>query len=325
MKIAHLISSKVFAGIEQHVYELASKMADISEQVIICDTDIHDQMKDVQTVSLNIGSRYSPLNTYKLIKYLQENNISILHCHGAKASTIGKGIRYFSKVKIVATIHGHKKNNKAFTNMDAVIGVNRSLIKEISNGKYIPNWYNPSHSGQASTRNGPIIAVGRLEPVKGFDLLIKSWVNINQALEIIGSGPEEEYLLKLISTLNLKKKISIITDCDYNSIEEKYKNASGLVISSRREGGPRVLLEAINHEVPVLGSRVGIMEDLIVNELLSEPNDQESLQSLLEEMVPMLPQMNLEAVKMALVEGYSITNAAEKIKDIYTDLLNASL
>ena len=84
-------------------------------------------------------------------------------------------------------------------------------------------------------------------------------------------------------------------------------------------------MEAINHEIPVVGSRVGIMEDLIVNELLSEPNDQESLQSLLEEMVPMLPQMNLEAVKMALVEGYSITNAAEKIKDIYTDLLNASL
>ena len=70
MKIAHLISSKVFAGIEQHVYELASKMADISEQVIICDADIHEQMKDVQTVSLNIGSRYSPLNTYKLIKNL---------------------------------------------------------------------------------------------------------------------------------------------------------------------------------------------------------------------------------------------------------------
>ena len=150
-------------------------------------------------------------------------------------------------------------------------------------------------------------------------------MNINQALEIIGSGPEEEYLLKLISTLNLKKKISIITDCDYVSIEEKYKNASGLIISSLREGGPRVLLEAINHEIPVVGSRVGIMEDLIVNELLSEPNDQESLQSLLEEMVPMLPQMNLEAVKMALVEGYSITNAAEKIRDIYIDLLNASL
>ena len=150
-------------------------------------------------------------------------------------------------------------------------------------------------------------------------------MNINQTLEIIGSGPEEEHLLQLISTLNLEKKINIITDCDYNSIEEKYKNASGLIISSLREGGPRVLLEAINHEIPVLGSKVGIMEDLIVNELLSEPNDQESLQSLLEEMVPMLPQMNLEAVKMALVEGYSISNAAEKIKNIYTDLLNASL
>ena len=120
------------------------------------------------------------------------------------------------------------------------------------------------------------------------------------------------------------KNITLIFD-SFHDIEEKYKNASGLIISSLREGGPRVLLEAINHEIPVLGSKVGIMEDLIVNELLSEPNDQESLQSLLEEMVPMLPQMNLEAVKMALVEGYSISNAAEKIKDIYTDLLNASL
>ena len=68
MKIAHLISSKVFAGIEQHVYELALRMADVSEQIIICDKDIHDQMKGIETVSLNIGSRYSPLNTYKLIK-----------------------------------------------------------------------------------------------------------------------------------------------------------------------------------------------------------------------------------------------------------------
>lgn len=325
MKIAHLISSKIFAGIEQHVYELASNMTDVSEQVIICDEAIHEEMQGMQTVSLNIGSRYSPINTYKLIKYLKENNISILHCHGAKASTIGKGVKYFSKVKIVVTIHGHKKNNKAFTKIDAVIGVNRNLIKDISNGSYISNWYNPSHSGQTSTRDGPIIAVGRLEKVKGFDLLIKSWVNINQDLEIIGSGPEEKHLHQLISNFNLGKRISIVTDCNYNSLQEKYKNASGLIISSLREGGPRVLLEAINHEIPVLGSKVGMMEDLVIKELLSEPNNQESLQMLLEEMIPMLPQLNMEAVKKALIENYSITAATKKIQKIYADLLNASL
>ena len=40
MKIAHLISSQIFAGIEQHVFELSSFMSDVSDQVIICDESI---------------------------------------------------------------------------------------------------------------------------------------------------------------------------------------------------------------------------------------------------------------------------------------------
>ena len=114
MKIAHLVSSQIFAGIEQHVYELSSSMSDASDQVIICDESIHHHMGGMKTQSLSIGSRYSPLNTYKLIKFLNQNNISILHCHGAKASSIGKGVKIFSNIKIVSTIHGHKKNNNAY-------------------------------------------------------------------------------------------------------------------------------------------------------------------------------------------------------------------
>ena len=129
MKIAHLVSSQIFAGIEQHVYELSSFMSNVSDQVIICDEEIHHHMDRIKATDLNIGSRYSPLNTYKLIKFLKKNNVSILHCHGAKASTIGKGVKIFSNIKVVATIHGHKKNNIAFTNMDAVIGVNKLLIE----------------------------------------------------------------------------------------------------------------------------------------------------------------------------------------------------
>ena len=252
MKIAHLISSQIFAGIEQHVFELSSFMSDVSDQVIICDESIRHYMVGMQTKSLNIGSRYSPLNTYKLIKFLNAHNISILHCHGAKASFIGKGVKIFSKIKIVSTIHGHKKNNNSFASMDAVIGVNKLLLKDIPKGTYIPNWFNPSHEGKRSSRSGSIIAIGRLEKVKGFDQLIKSWANIKENLEIIGSGPEEQQLTQLIHDLNLADRIKIVTNCDYDSIESKYKTASGLIVSSHREGGPRVLLEAINHEIPVL-------------------------------------------------------------------------
>ena len=324
MKIAHLISSQIFAGIEQHVYELSSFMSDVSDQVIICDESIQHHMGRMKTQSLDIGSRYSPLNTYKLIKFLNQNNVSILHCHGAKSSTIGKGVKIFSNIKVVSTIHGHKKNNNAFTNLDAVIGVNKLLIENIPKGTYIPNWFNPSHAGERSSRTGPIIAIGRLEPVKGFNQLIKSWINIQEDLEIIGSGPEEKNLHQLIHDLNLSDRIKIVTNCNYNSIEKKYKTTSGLIVSSHREGGPRVVLEAINHEIPVLGSRVGIIPDLIPSECLSEPGNQESLQALLEEMVPLLAQLNMEGIKAALIENYSITSAAKKTKEIYDALLKAS-
>ena len=324
MKIAHLVSSQIFAGIEQHVYELSSFMSDVSDQVIICDESIHHHMGRMKTQSLDIGSRYSPLNTYKLIKFLNQNNVSILHCHGAKASTIGKGVKIFSNIKVVSTIHGHKKNNNTFTNLDAVIGVNKLLIENIPKGTYIPNWFNPSHAGERSSRTGPIIAIGRLEPVKGFNQLIKSWINIQEDLEIIGSGPEEQNLHQLIHNLNLSDRVKIVTNCDYSSIEEKYKTTSGLIVSSHREGGPRVVLEAINHEIPVLGSKVGIIPDLIPSECLSEPGNQESLQALLEEMVPLLAQLNMEGIKAALIENYSITSAAKKTKEIYEALLRAN-
>ena len=324
MKIAHLLSSKIFAGIEQHVYELSSFMSEMSDQIIICDEEINHHMDGIKTSTLNIGSRYSPLNAYKIIKFLKKNKVPILHCHGAKASTIGRGVKIFSSIKVVSTIHGHKKNNSAFINVDAVIGVNMQLTENIPSSTYIPNWFNPSHSGQRSSRTGPIIAIGRLEKVKGFDQLVKSWININECLEIIGPGPEEATLNQLIQDLNLQDRIQIITNCDYDNIESKYKTASGLIVSSLREGGPRVVLEAINHEIPVLGSRVGIIPDLIPNECISEPGNQESLQILLEEMIPLLPQLNMEGIKEALIENYSVKSAAKKTKEIYEALLKAS-
>ena len=40
MKVAHLITSKVFAGIEQHVFELATAMDDETDHVILCDKSL---------------------------------------------------------------------------------------------------------------------------------------------------------------------------------------------------------------------------------------------------------------------------------------------
>ena len=322
MKIAHLVTSNTFAGIEQHVFELVKVMQNEISLVILCEPFLQDHMHGVKTEKMKMGSRYSFINVIKLKQYIKKNNIDLLHCHGAKASTIGNWVKLTSNIKLVSTIHGYKSNNSSFKQSDAVIGVNKELIKNIPSGTFIPNWYNPNHRGDCSLRTGPIIAVGRLEKVKGFDNLIKSWVNIQEKLQIIGSGPEQNRLQALITSLNLSNRIEIITNCSYAKIEEKYKIASGLVISSLREGGPRVLLEAINHEIPVIGTKVGILPQLISKELLAEPNNQLSLQSLLEEMVPLLPQLNVSALKVAISKDFSIENASKKTKETYLSLLS---
>ena len=320
MKVAHLITSKIFAGIEQHVFELAQATRLEIDHIILCDKALSTSFVDVSTHAMKIGSRRSPVSIIKLAWYLTKNKINILHCHGAKASSIGRWIGRLTQAKLVITIHGHKTHQSSVKHADAIIGVNRTLLKDIPNAVFIPNWFNPSHLGQPSSRTGPVIAVGRLEKVKGFDLLIKSWVNINEELNIIGSGQEELSLKALIKSLKLSDRVSILTDYSYSSIEEIYKNASGLIVSSLREGGPRVVLEAINHEIPVIGTKVGIIPEIIPIECLAEPGDQNSLRLLLEEMIPLLPQLDVKALKISMLENFSLSSAANHTNKIYLSL-----
>ena len=320
MKVAHLITSKVFAGIEQHVFELATAMDDQTDHIILCDKSLVGYMSGVPTHSITMASRLSPINIIKLVLFVWRNNTDILHCHGAKASAIGGWVGLITRIKIVATIHGLKSHNRSVKYADSVIGGSKEVGKEMPQAKVIPNWFNPAHQGLPSSRSGPVIAVGRLEKVKGFDLLINAWVNIKEELNIIGSGKELLPLQELIEKLGLSDRIKILTDHSYESIEDIYKNASGLIVSSLREGGPRTVLEAINHNIPVLGTNVGIMPQIIPKDLLAEAGNQASLKGLMEEMIPLLPQLDVSAIKIAMHEEYSLENACVKTKEVYFSL-----
>ena len=50
MKVAHLITGKVFAGIEQHVFELATAMDSQTDHVILCDKSLVDYISGVPPI-----------------------------------------------------------------------------------------------------------------------------------------------------------------------------------------------------------------------------------------------------------------------------------
>ena len=136
-----------------------------------------------------------------------------------------------------------------------------------------------------------IVAVGKLDPQKGFDLLIEACTFIKNwdgwILEIYGQGPDEEQLRSQISSHHLEQHIFLkgITQ----KVAEVYNSASFYVLSSRFEGFPMVLLEAISFGLPLVSFNcVTGPNEVIVNDdcgILVEDGNTEKLGEAIQRMI----------------------------------------
>ena len=324
MKVVHFVLSDSFAGIEQHVDELlVNNLTD--NPILICNESIAKDFDErINVYKIKNISRRSILGKYKLKKLLKHIGPDIVHTHGSKTTSIISSINK-NKFKHIATVHGIKKNKKIYEKADFVVGVSSKAIEDIQNkSKVISNWWYPKLEKFKKEKGKYALAIGRLEKIKGFDLLISSWRNIDTDLLIIGSGNERKNLDKLIKKNNLSKKVKIIDNQNRSDLISFYINASVLIVSSRDEGGPRVGLEALYLKVPVLSTNVGHMIDILPKELLAEKNNQKSLQNLLEKYVDNIQIFNQEAIFEFVEEEFSIKEKIKELQDTYSSVLNKS-
>jgi len=97
-------------------------------------------------------------------------------------------------------------------------------------------------------RKKTILSVGRLHNVKGFDLLIEAFSKINAIgwkLSILGEGSERKKLEALVKKLNIADKVEFLGFVD--NVELYYKQAAIYALSSRSEGFPGGLCEAMGY------------------------------------------------------------------------------
>jgi glycosyltransferase involved in cell wall biosynthesis len=98
------------------------------------------------------------------------------------------------------------------------------------------------------------VAVGRLHPVKGYDVLVRAMTEVPppMRLAIVGEGEERERLERQIAALGLSERVALL---GFQENPWKYMaRALLLVLASRTEGRPNVVGEAMALGLPVVAT-----------------------------------------------------------------------
>ena len=166
-------------------------------------------------------------------------------------------------------IHWHIPKGKLFKKIynetHAIVAVSEAIEEKLGNYYdfenllHIPNYISTEEAQTETLLNIPdeyIIAVGRLQnDIKQFDRLIETYNASNLAkknikLFICGDGEDKKSLENLIATLELTNDVKLLGFVE--NVSEYIRNAKYLVLSSRVEGFPMVLLEALQQKTPVI-------------------------------------------------------------------------
>lgn len=133
-------------------------------------------------------------------------------------------------------------------------------------------------------RRPTLVAIGRLSPEKGFRLLLEAFARAGSAnrgrmqLLIVGEGAERERLAQRIADLHLSESARLAGYVE--GADRLLARAAGFVMSSRTEGMPLVLLEALQWPVPILATAVGAVPEMLGDGrrgLLVPPDNVDSL------------------------------------------------
>lgn len=211
---------------------------------------------------------------------------------------------------IVVLTERDKKLYKEKVNIDAKVIYNPLTI--IPRGKGSPSFKK-------------FLAVGRFaHSTKGFDILIEAFAlfaqkNTDWTLDIVGEGPEEDMLRSLINKNNLEKRVTIYPFT--KDIEKHYSSASVYILSSRWEGFPLVLFEAMSYALPIISSDIPVAKEILENKGVAVLFQNQNIENLAKKMIEVAEQTDL--IKMGEAAfNYSQTNTVEHITKQWEQLIS---
>ena len=159
---------------------------------------------------------------------------------------------------------------------------------------------------------------------KGIRYLIKAWKKIDYKLIIAGTGPLENFVKS-----QLNEKIIFLGKQSKEGIRSLMNAASFLVMPSIwYEGFPMVFLEAYSAGLPVLGSRIGSIEEVVLDNITGlhfEPNQSRDIVKKVNTIIKdreLLKKISKNARKEYL-EKYTPSKNYDILKNIYNSVIES--
>ncbi len=177
---------------------------------------------------------------------------------------------FIGSLSLACMVELHKKIGTWQTKIDRFIA-----LTEFSRQKYIeagwpadkfvvkPNFIEDPFNGVSSLdkKGGYALFVGRLSEEKGIDILFDAFKKVDFTLKVIGDGPLNDFVEE-----NANGNVEFLGRKEKKDVLELVQNASFIIMPSTwYEGFPMVLVEAFACGTPALVSKLGSMEEIIVD------------------------------------------------------------
>ena len=350
-------------GAERVAVELARRWAYDGHEVIIltqsdASTDAYQLDSRVQRVSLNSFEKAGFFGHLSQIirlrreirRYRPDVVVSFLTSASVFAIIAGMGLH----CKVIATEHAYppfQKLSKSWQRLRRIFYPKAAQVvtltkatadylkKEIPKAKFavIPNavhWpieeHEPKIQMPKMVGKKWFLAVGRLQAVKGFDLLIESFANFANAypdwdLLILGDGPERDNLAHQIERAGLQQRVFLVGRV--GNMQWWYGKGDMFVVRSRSEGLSNSLQEAMSNGLPCVafdcdvGPRELIRHD--IDGCLVQPS--ESVEALTKSIVSLIndPERVSNYSKRAvdMRDRYSMRRISGMWNDLFQEVL----
>jgi len=310
-RIILFVDSGLYGGIESHIVQLSKLLQDHRFDLKVLfyqehnNVFLYNQLKRHHINYHVLNGKFSSLFCY----LKNQSSPFILHTHGYKAGILGRLICKCIARPCASTYHaGETGEGKVriynlldqFTSFLSInFAVSQQIAKTVSNATILDNFVSPKEFNYISPSEKIKIGfVGRLSFEKGPDIFLQvaqQFINNDVfSFHIYGDGPMMEQLKS--------KAPDNVTFHGHKEAKVIWLNLDVLMITSRQEGLPLVLLEAINNCTAVISTQVGAIDKVIVHQLdglISNDISSQSLSATLSTWLQLNDQQKLLLIKNA--------------------------